>query len=289
MIGTEGKRPRLETYTSTSMSATWSRSDEQVDRLPNKIVSSAQPDAFAISHHRAAVIPPIGPLRIPSRPSYPLLSTTLTAYSLSGPNSPRMGDHYPPFTLPRSITHRKENSFDFHTSAMAHDARRHTDPNMPYPSTSYSQPIHHTSSITLPTAYGSHYQAPVDLPSRTSFREPARLPQLTHEHTTLSSSGGNGGYKTAFSGPLLLVIDAQKSTRMLPQPIPSVGAKPSLLDRSPLPASSSASTLQQHSNFWINSSLAPLPRPGVLAREVNEEETGRRSSYELLFHPYSTP
>lgn len=258
ITSTEGKRPKLETDTDTSTSGIWSRSDEQVDRLPKKRVSSAQPGVFAISHHRAEANPPIGPLRLPSGPSYPPISTTLAAYSLSRLNSPRVGDQYPPF--------------DLHTSAMAYDARGHTDPSMPYPSTPYSHPLHHTSSTTPPAAYGSQYQAHVDLPLRMSFREPARLPPLIHEYTTLSFSGGDGEHKTAFPGPSLLVIDAQKSMRMLPLPVPSPRTKPSPLDRHPLPVSSPASNPQQHPNLWTNSSLTALLRPGELARKANEED-----------------
>lgn len=217
----------MEADTSTSTLGTWSRSDEQVDRLPNGRVSFAQPDAFDISHHRIEASSPIGPLRLPSGPSYPSILTSLAAYSLSGLNSPRMVDHYPLSASPPSATVYKENSFDLHTSATTCDARGHTDPITPYLSTSYSHPLHHISSTTPPAAYGSRYRAPIDLPSLTSFREPVRLPPLTHEVTALSSSGGDGGYKIPFSRPLLPFINAQKSMRMLSQRVPSLGAKPS--------------------------------------------------------------
>src|SRR5689334_7869662 len=91
VTGTEGKRSKLETETSNSPSGTWSKSDEQVDRVPSRRVSSGQPDAYSIGHTKSDVTPPIGPARLPSGPSYPSNSTSPVAYPISGLNSPRTG------------------------------------------------------------------------------------------------------------------------------------------------------------------------------------------------------
>ena len=273
IVGAEGKRSKLDTDTSTSTSGTWSRSDEQVDQRSNRRVSSAQPDAFAFGQ-QAETGPLTGPIRLPSGHFYPSTSTLTppTAHSTSALNSPRMGDHY--FATsgsPRPATLHKENTFDTHASAIARDARGHMDPSMPYSPTIFGHALQ-TKSITPPTAYGSRYQAPIDLPSRRSLREPGRLPPLTHEDTTISSNSGDGSYNTTpYLGSQLPIVDAQKSSRILPQPIPSIGAITSALDRHTLPATSP----QIHPDFQTNSSLAALLRAGELAREANDEEMSK--------------
>ncbi|KAF2785589.1 hypothetical protein K505DRAFT_369017 [Melanomma pulvis-pyrius CBS 109.77] len=274
--GVDGKRTKLETETSTSTSGGWNRSDEQVDRHPNTRVGSAQLDAFALGHHGTDLSPPIGPLRLPSGPSYPSTSTSPVARPLSRLNSPRMHDQYSPSSAvsPRSATLHKENSFDMHASAIARDARGQLESSLPYHPPAYPYPPQITSSTTPPGGYSSLYQAPIDLPSRRPFRELARLPPLTHEDTTLSSNSGDGGYNTTFPVSVLPVVDAQKSSRMLPQPVKSMGATPSPLDRHPLPVSSP----QLQPDFRSNSSLAALLRAGELAREAHEEEMGKDGS-----------
>jgi hypothetical protein len=276
-VGAEGKRSKLDTDTSTSTSGTWSRSDEQVDRLSNRRVSSAQPDAFAFGQHRTEAGPPIGPIRLTSGPLYPStsISTPPAAHQTSALNSPRMGEHY--FATsgsPRSATFQKENTFDTHVNAIARDVRGHMDPSMPYSPAPFGHPLQ-KKSITPPAAYGSRYQSPIDLPSRRSLWEPGRLPPLTHEDTTISSNSSEGGYKTTtYLGSQRPIVDSQKPNRMLPQPVPSVGATTSPLDRHPLPGASP----QMHLDFRTNSSLVALLRAGELAREANDEEMGKEGS-----------
>ncbi|KAF2710275.1 hypothetical protein K504DRAFT_377614 [Pleomassaria siparia CBS 279.74] len=271
--GTEGKRSKLETETSTPTSGSWSRSDEQLDRPLHRRIGSAQPDPFA--HHRMEASPPIGPSRLPLGPSYPSNSASPAMRPLSGLNSPRIRDQYSPTSAsPRSAILHKENSFDMHANAMAREIRAHPDSSMPYPPGSYVHALGQVPSASSPVAFGSYHQAPVDLPSRRSFREPSRLPGLSHEDTTLSSNSGDGGYITKpLIPPLLPMTDVQKSSRMLPQPIPSLGATPSPLDRHPLPVSSP----QPPPDFRSNS-LAALLRAGELAREANDEEMARDGS-----------
>jgi hypothetical protein len=239
----KGKKSKLDINTKASKSVTWIRSDKPVDQLPNGRVSSAQLVELTVSHHRAETNPPGGNICPPSEPSYPSISTSLAAYSLSRLKSTQMGYQYRLSASPGSNTLPKKDLFDLHTRAMASDAQGYTDPSIPYRSTSYSYPLHETLSNTLPAAYDSHYEAPIDIPLRTLFREPARLLPPTNKDTTLSSCGGNDGYKLVFSKLLL------PSMRMLPPPVPGSGAQPSPLDRHPLPVSSPAPSPQQHPRF----------------------------------------
>jgi hypothetical protein len=90
-----------------------------------------------------------------------------------------------------------------------------------------------------------------------------RLPPLTHEDTTLSSDSGQGGYATAYNGPILPPID---SKRILPAPVPSgMVSIPSPLDRPP--AQPPTKPPQHHQpDYRANASLAALLRAGELAR-----------------------
>lgn len=261
----EGKRSKLETETSNS--TTRSNSNDQGERAPTRRVSSAQSDNYT-GHHRSKSSPPVGPQRLPSVASHPSKSTSPATHSLSGFNSPRMADHYSPLSAsPRSASLHKENSFETHPSAMTRAASGHSDINLPYPASAYGHPPSQPSSNSPPAAYGSHYQPPIDLPSRRSMRESSRLPPLTHEDTTLSSDSGQTSYSTSYSGPLLPMIDASKSMRTLPAPVPSAGAAPSPLDRPPIPATAPS----QQPDYRASAPLAALLRAGELARTADEE------------------
>ncbi|KAF2474524.1 uncharacterized protein BDR25DRAFT_215413 [Lindgomyces ingoldianus] len=276
LIGAEGKRSKIETGTSSS---TLSSGLDQAER--SRRVGSAQPDHFSMGHHRSESSPPIRLARLPDGHSYGSKSTSPATHSLSGMNSPRVGDLYSPLSAsPRSASLHKENSFDLHASALARDSReRHSDPTVPtvstisFPSSSYSQP-QPISSTTPPSAtYGSHSHGPVDLPSRRPYWEPTRLPPLTHEDTTLSSESGGGYSSTAtYPPPPPPTVDGSKSMRMLPQPVPSIGATPSPLNRPP-PVSSA----QQPQDFRT-SSLAALLRASELARVADDEAVDKESS-----------
>lgn len=267
MTGAEGKRSKLETETPTLAR---SSSHEQNERASGRRISSAHSDVFS-RHHRSESSPPVGPARLPSGPSYPSKSTSPATHPLSGFNSPRMGDHYSPLSAsPRSATMHKEGPYETHPSIMAREPRGHSDPSLPYSNSSYghSQP----SSTTPPSgAYPSHYQTLIDLPSRRSMRELTRLPPLTHEDTTLSSDSGQTSYSAGYLGPLLPVVESSKTMRVLPAPVPSLGATPSPLDRPP----PSASSPHQQPDYRTSSSLAALLRAGELARVADDEEMER--------------
>jgi len=269
----EGKRSKTKTNTITSTSGTWSRGDEQVDRLQNRRASSIQSDDLAIDHHSL----PIVTAQLPSGPSYPSNSASCAAQSLSRLNSPQIRDQYTPSstTSPRSATLYKENSYELYSSEMSRNVRGQSDPSIHYPSSSYGHSLQHIASKTPPAVYGSHYPSPINLPSLRSFQEPAQLPPLSNEDKTFWSDSSDSGYNmTTFPGPLLPVVNSQKSNRILPQPVPSLGATRSPLDRNPLPAPSP----QTHTDFRTNPSLAVLLRAGELARVANDEKLGKEGS-----------
>lgn len=241
-------------------------------------ISSAHSDHYA-NQVRTEASPPMGPSRLPSGPSHPSKSTSPAVHSRSGLNSPRMPEHYSPLSAsPRTASLHKENSNETTSSVMARDARGQSDASMTFPS-SYSHAPSFPPSST-PPSYGSHYQGPVDLPSRRTNREINRLPPLTHEDTTLSSDSGQGGYAASYTGQTLPSIDAAKSMRVLPAPVPSaMSSIPSPLDR-PL-VQSPPKLPPQHADYRTSSSLAALLRAGELARvaDADTEEDMDTSGY----------
>ncbi|KAF2644297.1 hypothetical protein P280DRAFT_547097 [Massarina eburnea CBS 473.64] len=291
----EGKRSKLETETTTSTQSSGQELIPQQPGPPVRRVSTVQDQQPG--HYRSESSPPVGPQRLPSGPSHPSKSNSPAGHSLSGFNSPRMSEHYSPIsTSPRSATLHKEGSFESYPSAVARDARGHSDNSLPYASSAYGPTQHQSSSSTTPpiAGYSTHYQ-PVELPSRRSMRDMPPLPPLSREDTTLSSdSGGQGqgqgqgqqsGYNRSYSNTphtMLPVLDVPKNMRMLPAPVPSMGATPSLLDR-PLqpvanPPQPHMQTQQPHvlqhppAEYRTNASLAALLRAGELARVADDEE-----------------
>ncbi|KAF2112490.1 hypothetical protein BDV96DRAFT_163868 [Lophiotrema nucula] len=267
----EGKRSKLETESSIS---TRSSSHEQQARG----VSTADSDMFGRNQYRSESSPPLGPARIPSGPTPVSKSTSPAGHSLSGVNSPRVPDHYSPLSAsPRSATLNRESSYDIHPGPFSREyhRERQSDPNLPFPPPGYGHQ-HQSSSTTPPSAaYGSHYTAPIDLPSRRSFREPTRLPPLTHEETTVSSEGSVPPYGAPPYQGNFLPIDPSKSMRVLPQPVPSLGPSTSPLDR---PAPPSVSSSQAHPDYRTSSNLAALLRAGELAREADDENMDKDGS-----------
>lgn len=267
----EGKRSKLETETSTS---TRSSSHDQPDRASGRRISSAQADAVP-GRPGSESSPPAGVAR---HPSGPLLSksTSPVAHPLSGFHSPGMGDHYSPIgASPRLVTLQKEGSYEGSPSAVARESRGASDASSRYSPIAYGHPPPQPSSTMPPAAsYPSHYQAPIELPSRRSMREPTRLPTLTHEETTLSSDSGHS-YHPPYTGMPFPAMDASKHPRMLPAPIPSAGATPSPLDRLP---SQVASPHQTQPEFRTSSSLAALLIAGELARVADDEEMDKEGS-----------
>ena len=243
---------------------TRSGSNEQAERGLGRRVSSAQSDHYA-GFHRPESSPPLGPARLPSGAPHPSKSTSPAVHSRSGFNSPRMVDHYSPLSAsPRAASLHKESSHEStSSSAIARDARSQTDASLSH--SSYGHGISYPPSTT-PPSYGSHYQAPIDFPSRRTTRDMHRLPPLTHEDTTLSSDSGQGSYTTGYTGPTLPPID---SKRILPTPVPSALATvPSPLDRAP-PQLPPKAQIQQP-EYRATSSLAALLRAGELARVADQ-------------------
>ncbi|PVI00374.1 hypothetical protein DM02DRAFT_655464 [Periconia macrospinosa] len=282
----EGKRSKID---NEAIASTRSSSHENHqaygDRVPSRRISLVPERSHSGGQQSSESSPPVGPTRLPQGPPHPPKSASPATHSISGFNSPRMNEYSPMSASPRSATLQKENSFETsYSSAIARDARGQADPHNIYSSSTYGHPSYQQSTTTSPSAsYGSHYPLSIDLPSRRSGREMTRLPPLTHEDTTLSSDSGGGpgaqsGY-TGYTGPFLPSLDASKSMRHLPAPVPNVNTAPSPLDRPP-PAQppSQSQTPQmvqlQHppAEFRTSSSLAALLRAGELARVADDEE-----------------
>jgi hypothetical protein len=265
LTGLEGKRSKLETETSTS---TRSSSHDQHERASNRRLSSVQPDPSAIGFQGNGASPPTVPGRLPPGSSF--LSKPTSPASHATLNSPRTIEHYSPISAsPRS------SLFDISSAIPPRDSRGPPDANYPYLPSAYSQPSMQQPASTTPPSYPSttRYQAPVDLPSRRSMREPTRLPPLSREDTTWSSESGHSGSGYSITPSLfpgsVLPLDPQKTMRMLPQPIPSIGPSASL-DRPP-PAQ--LAQLSGHpSDYRTQGSLAALVRAGELAARVADEE-----------------
>ncbi|KAF2003460.1 hypothetical protein P154DRAFT_573056 [Amniculicola lignicola CBS 123094] len=281
--GSEGKRHKLETETSTSTQSSSyeqmmarSGSNEHVETL--RRASMVQHDPLSMGHTRSGSSPPMGPVRIPSGPTYPSKPTSPAAHPLSGFNSPRMPEQYSPVSAsPRSATLNRETSFESHPSSVGRHPRASSESTFPYTSASYSHSYQPTST-SPPSAYGSYHHAPIDLPSRRSYREPTRLPPLTHEDTTLSSESGGTYAVTPTTYPTTPhPNDAHKSMRVLPQPIPSLVPTTSSLDRVPLPLPASTQPYP-HPDYGPSSSLAGLLQASELVRDADDETVEREST-----------
>ncbi|KAH8731470.1 hypothetical protein GQ44DRAFT_722439 [Phaeosphaeriaceae sp. PMI808] len=262
--GTEGKRSKLESETST---LTRSNTHDQHERATNRRLSSVQPDVSAIGLPRPESNSPIGSARPPAGPPFPSKPTSPASYPLSTLNSPRTGDHYSPVSAsPRSAM------FDLSATNIARDPRGLPDVNFQYQPSTYTHPSRQCTSTTPPSfSSASHYQPPVDLPSRRPLRDSSMLPPLTREDTTWSSESGHSGsgYNPTPTGhPVALPpLDSVKTMRTLPQPIPSMGGPPSsLLDRPP------SHPPQQILDYRTQGPLAALVRAGELAAGVAGDE-----------------
>lgn len=266
----EGKRSKLETETSGS---TRSGSYDQ-DRATNRRLSSVQPDmtTHGHHHHRSGSSPPVGPARLPAGPSYSSKPTSPASHSLSALNSPRTAEHYSPVSASPHNT-----IFDSSSSMPGRDPRPSMEVNAAYHPPLYTHPSNHPPSTTPPShPFTSHYQNPIDLPSRRSMRDPsARLPPLTHEDTTWSSESGHSGNSynvvpIGFPTPLT-ASDPAKSMRMLPQPVPSIGPSPSPLDRQSIHTGPPTLIPLQSPDYRTQGPLAALVRAGELARVADDE------------------
>jgi hypothetical protein len=216
----DGKRSKLEVESATTNNAM-----EQNGHSTDRKTQSVQVDPYSMSHYRPDNNHSIAPGRLPSAPLYPSKPTSPALYPMSV-DSPRTVDqqYSPRATSPRTTTH------DFPPSPLGTDSRRQVDGNMSYTPSLFgpSQPISSTSPPVYP---GGYHNGQIDLPARRTFREPVRLPALTHEETTLSSDSGALSSSSHLPATYVPQVDPQKSMRVLPQPVPSIGPSPSGLDR----------------------------------------------------------
>lgn len=265
----EGKRSKLETETSTS---TRSSSHDQHER-PATRQFSGQNESTPAGYQMTESSPPIGSGRTSSGPPLPSKPTSPAPYPLSGLNSPRASGYYPPVAAsPRSATLQKESSFDMSVSNLARDLRIQPDAGPPYNAAAYPHASSHSPVTTSPLhPLNSHYPAPVDLPSRRSFRDnSARLPPLTREDTTWSSESGQSGQNMpqGVYPSATLPLDPSKTSRVLPQPIPTFGLSTSPLDR---PHPPPMSQIPPH-DYRTQGPLAVLVRAGEIAARVADDD-----------------
>lgn len=269
----EGKRSKLETETSTS---TRVNSHDQHERGASRRPSTAVTD-FGAGQHVRGSSPPTVSARLPTAPPYPSKPTSPASHPLSGFNSPRSRELYSPVSAsPRSNAFSRDAPFDIPSSYPARDMRGNPDTSTQYHPSAYMHT--HPPPSTMPTPmsrYASHYQNPLDLPSRRSTHEPVtHIPGLSHEDTTLSSESGHSSH-SVLQATQPTPIDPAKSLRILPQPIPNIGPAQPPLDRTlPLP-STGVPTLMPLSlpDCRPQGSLAALVRAGELAARVADDES----------------
>jgi hypothetical protein len=270
LTGVEGKRSKLETETSTSTRA----GSNDMERNANRSLSSIQPEPTAIIQQRQDPSQPIGPSRLPAGPSQSSKPTFPTNRSLSGFNSPRSGEQFSPVSAsPRSAALQREGIYDTSSANLLRDPRPFdANPYLAQPAYN-TDPRHQSTSTTPPYIYSAHYQAPGEFSSRRSRRESARLPPLTHEDTTLSSESSHSGSGFSMAGYPGQVppADPNKTMRMLPQPVPSIGPSPSPLDR-PVPSMATSHLPHHPHDYRTQGPLAVLVRAGELASRAADED-----------------
>ena len=270
----EGKRSKLETETSTSTRA--SSHDQQHDRAANRRLSTAMSDP--LQQVRGST-PPIGPARLPAGPSYPSKPTSPATHPLSGFNSPRSNELYSPVTASPHSALPRDAPYESTAHQLGRDIRGNHEPSASYPS-AYMQPHLPPSTMSTPiNRYASHYQNPIELPSRRSnWDGMSHLPGLSHEDTTLSSDSGHSNYSLPQAAQPPPLMDPAKSMRMLPQPIPNIGPAQSPLDRTLHHPPSGPPTHMQlpPPDYRTQGSLAALVRAGELAARVADDEQMER-------------
>lgn len=257
----EGKRSRVEAEAGTTSMA------DHTARNSERRISSVQGDHCPTSHrHEASPPPPSG--RLPSAPLYPSKDTSPAVYTMSSMTSPRTLEPYSSRAVsPRSALLQREISYasDFQPP-FSRDPRTRQDVEMANSSPGYGQ-----SQYTVPASpnpYSSRYTpAQPDFPSRRSFREPSRLPPLTHEDTTLSSESAGAHSNHSYPGLNLPPLTEMQKSRILPQLVPSIAPSQPPLDRHISPASTST-----HPAY--HRSLDALVRAGEIVR-ADEEAAGK--------------
>jgi hypothetical protein len=201
----------------------------------------------------------VGSSRPASRPYHPTKSASPATHPALL-NSPRNPNPYSPQSAsPRStiLPLPRDATFEYQPSPFGMDPRSNSDAGPGLSPSSNAPPPPIPSTSPSPMIPPSHYQAPrIHLPPRRTFGEPARVPPLTREDTTLSSEGSSGPH----SGHSL------PSMRFLPQPVPGKGFSASPLDQSYFPNPSQPPRLDYQA-----SSLEALVRAGELARAADHK------------------
>lgn len=270
----KGKRSKLQTERSTSVRNT---SYEQGERVPDRRLSSTHVEYSSAGHHRQEPSPSIGASHLSKGPSPFSKPTSPVAQSMSGFNSPQIGErHYSPTATPLQPANvLKEPALDIASGNPARDANVLPDINSPYHSSSYTHGPHQAAASTASPhhSYGVHYQSSVNpVPhSRRPIREASRLPPLSRDETTWSSESSHSGYNLPLAGysEHMLSIDQVKSLRILPQPVPNMGSVTSPLDR--LPVNKSPPIQHQPYESRAQGPFAVLLRAGELAARAADE------------------
>jgi hypothetical protein len=259
----EGKRSKLEAETISSGA---NNSHEQTNRPENRKLSLATADSFSPSHPRSEQSPSIGPVRLPTGAYTSSKSTSPATHPISGFNSPRVVEYSPKSTSPRPTMTPKEAAFDSSTSHLTREFRGQMDLYSSYPSAPYAASHHHHHPSIVTATHHPYTTTFTDHPSRRPMLDYGILPPLTREDTTLSSESGQSNYSLPLVGPngQSPSVDSTKSSRVLPQPVPSIVAMPLQLDRS-LPSGSCAPILPPPHDYRSQGSLSVLARAGELA------------------------
>jgi hypothetical protein len=248
-------------------------SHEQTNRPENRKLSLATADSFSSSHPRSEQSPSIGPVRLPAGAYTSSKSTSPATHPISGFNSPRVIEYSPKSTSPRPIMAPKEATSDPSTGHLARDFRGQMDLYSSYPSAPYAASHHHHHPSTATAAQHPYAANFTDYLSRRPMREYGILPPLTHEDTTLSSESGQSSYSLPLVGlnGQSPSVDSTKSSRVLPQPVPSMVTMPLQLDRS-LPSGQCAPILPPPHDYRSQGPLAVLARAGELAANSVDDE-----------------
>ena len=274
----EGKRSKLETETSTSIRGS---SYDQLERAVNRRLSTAIADP-PTGQRSSGSTPPTMPARLPTGSSYPSKPTSPASHSISGFNSPRSGELYSPISAsPRSNALHRDAVFDASSGHSTRETRGGLDSATVYHPSIYMQPHPTPSNMAVSmNHYAPHYQNIIDLPPRRPIREPGtHLPGLSHEDTTLSSESGHSSHSVSQTTQPSQ-MDLAKSSRMLPQPVPSIGPTQSPLNRKlPHPPPGMPAHLQlPPPDYRSQGSLAALVRAGEIVARVADDESMMRDA-----------
>jgi hypothetical protein len=250
---TDGKRSRLETDTPPEVHPpTRSGSHDRPDRPHSMLETASQGHSRTLSnpHSRSGTYGALGGYRVPSESTSPTTqSVGLQSPSTHHTFSPRSS---PP--EPASVYSSYDLPHHARGASLTADARSR-DP----PTPGYFSAVPTTSPMYT------------DFHSRRPARADSSIPPLIHTDTTHSSHGEITPNLPYQGSALLPPLDAQKSDRTLPQPIPSVHSlvTSSLHARSKLPQLGKFAPQSQNHEFEDGSQWPALLRATALARDAD--------------------